>query len=74
MVLESLDKMASEFPRCRIEPKMADISSKDFDFGIRIIRFDGIVDRWCSSFRGHFGFAFSIFYFYAWRCELLGGN
>lgn len=58
MVLESLDKMASEFPRCRIELKMADISSKDFDFGIRIIRFDGIVDRWCSSFRGHFGFAF----------------
>lgn len=59
MVLESLDKMASEFPRCRIELKMADISSKHFDFGIRIIRFDGIVDRWCcSSFRGHFGFAF----------------
>lgn len=58
MVLESLDKMASEFPRCRIEPKMADISSKHFDFGIRIIRFDGIVDRWCCSFRGHFGFAF----------------
>lgn len=59
MVLESLDKMVSEFHRCRSELKMADISSKDFDFGIRIIRFDGIVDRrCCSSFRGHFGFAF----------------
>lgn len=58
MVLESLNKMVSEFHRCRIELKMADISSKHFDFGIRIIRFDGIVDRWCSSFRGHFGFAF----------------
>lgn len=58
MVLESLNKMVSEFHRCRIELKMTDISSKHFDFGIRIIRFDGIVDRWCSSFRGHFGFAF----------------
>lgn len=62
MVLESLNKMVSEFHRCRIERKMADISSKHFDFGIRIIRFDSIIDRWCSSFRGHFGFCFSIFY------------
>lgn len=58
MVLESLNKMVSELHRCRSELKMADISSKDFNFRIRIIRFDSIVDRWCCSFRGHFGFAF----------------